>query len=181
MLGSAEEGLHQLHIAARKQMVNMRARLAQVRWALVLKIAALIYLVTLILGLAASFPLLAFLGWWPLDSSRAFQVSFLIPAFLVLAVTGLGALWVARRVERAPLLHGFLVGLVVAFLSFPLDLLFRPALEPTGLALYVLDDRSRRARRRVGLGEPKAGAVVAQQITTQCVSLMAMNKQERTP
>ena len=47
VLGSAEEGLHELHIAARKQVVNMRARLAQVRWALVLKTAVLLYLVTL--------------------------------------------------------------------------------------------------------------------------------------
>ena len=116
----------------------MRARLAQVRWALVLKTAVLAYLVTLILGLAISFPLLAFLGNGRLDSPRAFRISFLITAFLVFAVTGYGALWVARRVGRAPLLHGFLVGLVVALLSFLLDLLFRPAIELTGLALYVL-------------------------------------------
>src|SRR4029078_12610337 len=93
VFGSAEEGLHELHIAARKQMVNLRARLAQVRWALVLKTAALVYLVTFVLGLAASFLLLALLGWWRLDSSRAFQVSFLITAALVLAVTIFGAWW----------------------------------------------------------------------------------------
>jgi putative membrane protein (TIGR04086 family) len=118
--------------------MNRRARLAQVGWALVLKTSVLVYLVTLVLGLAVSFPLLAFLGWARLDSSRALQVSFLITALLVIAVTGYGALWVARRVERAALLHGFLIGLVVALLSFLLDLLFRPVLEPTGLILYVL-------------------------------------------
>jgi putative membrane protein (TIGR04086 family) len=118
--------------------MHMRARLAQVRWALVLKTAALLYLVTLILGLVVSFPLLAFLGWGSLDSSRAFQVSFLITAFLVIVVTGYGAFWVARRVEHAPLLHGFFVGLVVALLSFLLDLLFRPAIELTGLVFYAL-------------------------------------------
>jgi putative membrane protein (TIGR04086 family) len=115
----------------------MRARLAQVRWALVLKTSVLVYLVTLVLGLAVSFPLLAFLSWARLDSSRASRVSFLITALLVFLVTGYGALWVARRVERAALLHGFLVGLVVALLSFLLDLLFRPAIELTGLALYI--------------------------------------------
>jgi putative membrane protein (TIGR04086 family) len=57
---------------------------------------------------------------------------------LIFAVTGYGALWVARRVEHAALLHGFLVGLVVALLSFLLDVLFHPVLEPTGLILYVL-------------------------------------------
>jgi putative membrane protein (TIGR04086 family) len=116
----------------------MRAYLAQVRWALVLKIALLLYLVTLVLGLALSFPLLAILDWARLDASRAFQLSFFITAVLVIAVTGFVALWVARRVERTPLVHGVLVGLVVALLSFLLDLLFRPAVELTGLALYVL-------------------------------------------
>ncbi len=159
----------------------MRARLAQVRWALVLKTAVLLYLVTLILGLAVSFPLLALLGWWRLDSSRAIQVSFLITAFLVFAVTGYGALWVARKVERAPLLHGFLVGLVVALLSFLLDLLFRRAIELTGLALYFVMIAAGALGGALGknLGEPNARAVVAQHTTTLCVSLMAMNKQER--
>ena len=116
----------------------MRAYLAQVRWALVLKTAVLLYLVTLVLGLALSFPLLTILDWARLDSSRAIQVSYLITAVLVFVVTGFGALWGARRAERAPLLHGFLVGLVVALLSFLLDLLFRPAIELTGLIFYVL-------------------------------------------
>jgi putative membrane protein (TIGR04086 family) len=118
--------------------MNMRARLAQVRWALILTTSALVYLVTLILGLAVSSPLLGVLDSGRLDSSRASQVSFLITAFLVFVVTGYGALWIARRVERAALLHGFLVGLVVALLSFLLDLLFRRAIELTGLILYVL-------------------------------------------
>jgi putative membrane protein (TIGR04086 family) len=135
---SAEERLHELRIAARKQVMNMRARLAQVRWALILTTSVLVYLVTLVLGLAVSFPLLAVFGGGRLDSSRAFQVSFLMTALLLIAVTAYGALWVARRVERAPLLHGVLVGLVVALLSFLLDLLFRPVLEPTGLILYAL-------------------------------------------
>jgi hypothetical protein len=119
----------------------MRVRLAQVRWALVLKAAILIYHVTLVLGLAVSFPLLAFLGWARLDSAHAFQISFLITAILVFVVTGFGALWGARRAERAPLLHGFLVGLVVALLSFLLDLLFRPA-----VALMAMNKRERTAK-----------------------------------
>jgi putative membrane protein (TIGR04086 family) len=118
--------------------MNMRARLAQVRWALILKTSVLVYLVTLVLGLAVSFPLLAVLDRGRLDSSRAFQISLLITAFLVIVVTGYGALWVARSVERAALLHGFLVGLVVALLSCVLDLLFHRAIELTGLILYVL-------------------------------------------
>jgi hypothetical protein len=37
--------------------------------------SALVYIVTFILGLAVSFPLLAFLGWARLDPSHAIQVS----------------------------------------------------------------------------------------------------------
>lgn len=116
----------------------MQARLAQMHWGLVLKTAVLVYLVTLLLGLVASLPLFAFLTWAHLESSRAVQVSSWFAAFLVIVVTGSGAWWVARRAEHAALLHGFLVGLVVALLSLLLDWLFRGALEPVGLALYAL-------------------------------------------
>jgi hypothetical protein len=50
------------------------------------------------------------------------SASFLITAFLVSAV----------------LLHGFLVGLLVAVLSFLLDLRLRRAIELGGLTYYVL-------------------------------------------
>jgi putative membrane protein (TIGR04086 family) len=62
----------------------------------------------------------------------------LISAFFVIVVTGYGALRVARRVESAALLHGFLVGLVVALISLVLDVLFIRAIELLGLGLYVL-------------------------------------------
>jgi putative membrane protein (TIGR04086 family) len=122
----------------RQQVVNMKARLSQVQWDLVLKTAVVIYVVTFILGLALSFPLLAVLDWAHLNSQSAFQVSSLISALLVIVVTGYGALWVARRVEGAALLHGTLVGLVVALLSFLLDVLFIRAIEWVGLLLYAL-------------------------------------------
>ena len=116
----------------------MRARLAQVRWILVVTTAALIYIVPLLLGLALSFPLLVMLTWVHLDPARAMRISVVISTLVVIIVTGAGALTVARRVERAALLHGFLVGLVVALLSLLLDLLFHPSLEPVGLILYGL-------------------------------------------
>lgn len=40
----------------------MKARLARVRWDLVVKTAALVYIVTFILGLALAFPVLALLN-----------------------------------------------------------------------------------------------------------------------
>lgn len=116
----------------------MKARLSQVRWDLVLKASVLVYIVTFILGIALSFPLLAFLDWSHLNSDSAFQVSSLISGLLVIVVTGYGALWVARRVERAALLHGILVGLVVALLSFLLDVLFSKRIELIGMLLYLL-------------------------------------------
>jgi len=118
--------------------MNMKARLSRVRWDLVVKAAILIYIATFILGLALSFPLLAFLNWARLDSQSAVLASSLISAFFVIVVTGYGALRVARRVASAALLHGFLVGLLVALISLVLDVLFIRAIKPVGLGLYVL-------------------------------------------
>ena len=116
----------------------MKARISRVQWDLVVKTAVLIYIVTFILGLALSFPLLALLNWVHLDSQSAVLASSLISTFFVIVVTGYGALRLARRVESAALLHGFLVGLVVALISLLLDLLFIRAIELVGLGLYVL-------------------------------------------
>lgn len=116
----------------------MKVRLSGVRWDLVLKAAVLVYVATFILGVALSFPLLAVLNLAHLDSQRAVQVSSLVTAIVVMVVTGYGGLRVARRVEHMALLHGFLVGLVVALLSFLLDLLFSGAITLAGLVLYAL-------------------------------------------
>jgi putative membrane protein (TIGR04086 family) len=122
----------------RKQVATMKTRPARMHWALVVKTAVLVYILTFILGLALSVPLLAFLNWSSLDSQRAFQASALISAFVVIVVTGYGAFWVARRVEHAALLHGLLVGLLVALISLVLDVLFIRAMKLMGLGLYVL-------------------------------------------
>jgi putative membrane protein (TIGR04086 family) len=122
----------------RKQVGHMKARLSRVHWALVMKTAILVYIVTFILGVALSFPLLAFLNWVHLSSQSVFLVSSLISAFVVFVVTGYGALWVARRVESAALVHGLLVGLLVALISLVLDVLFIRAMKLMGLGLYVL-------------------------------------------
>jgi putative membrane protein (TIGR04086 family) len=116
----------------------VKARLSQVHWRLVLATAVLVYLVTFIVGLALSVPLLAILNRGLVNPQSALQVSSVVSTLLVLAVTGYGAFWAARRVEREALLHGFLVGLMVALLSFALDLLFAGAIEPLGMRFYVL-------------------------------------------
>lgn len=116
----------------------MKAHIAQVHWALIVKAAILVYLVTFILGLVVSFPVLALITWSRLDPQRAVQASSVISALFVMVVTGYGAFWVARRVAGMALLHGFLVGLVVALLSLLLDLLFIQAIELLGMGIYGL-------------------------------------------
>jgi len=111
----------------------MKAALSQVRWDLVLKASVLVYTVTLILGLALSLFLPAFL-----DPDHTVQAAALMTALLIIGVTGYGAWRVARLVAGAALVHGFLVGLVVALISFILDLAFRGEINPVGLVLYVL-------------------------------------------
>jgi putative membrane protein (TIGR04086 family) len=56
----------------------------------------------------------------------------------VIVVTGYGAWRVARKVEHAALLQGFLVGVVVAVLSFLLDVAFSMRIDAVGLVLYAL-------------------------------------------
>lgn len=120
-------------------MVNLKTRLSRAHWGLVTTVAVLIYIATFILGVALSFPLLAFLNWAHVDSQSAFLATSLISTFLfVFVVTGYGAWWVARKVEREALLHGLLVGLLVALISLVLDVLFIRAIELVGLGLYVL-------------------------------------------
>ena len=121
-----------------KQQVNMKARLSQVHWDLVFKASVLVYILTFILGLGLSLLLPAVLNWGHMDQQSAFQAVSLISSLLVIVVTGYGALWVARKVERAAPLHGFLVGLVVALISFVLDLVFSGKIDPVGLVFYVL-------------------------------------------
>jgi putative membrane protein (TIGR04086 family) len=119
-------------------MVRIKTQLSQVHWDLVFKTAVVIYIVTLILGLSLSVLLLKLMNGGPPNSQPAAQAAFLVTALLVIVVTGHGALWVARRVERAALLHGFLVGLVVALLSFVLDLIFSRQANLSGGILYLL-------------------------------------------
>jgi putative membrane protein (TIGR04086 family) len=119
-------------------MVNMKAQLSQVHWALVLKTAVLLYILTFILGLGVSLLLLAFLNLGHMHPHSAILASSLFSALLVTVVTGYGALKVAHKVERAAPLHGFLIGLIVALLSLLLDLVFSREITLEGLVLYVL-------------------------------------------
>jgi putative membrane protein (TIGR04086 family) len=116
----------------------MKAQLSQVRWDLVLKTSILIYILTFIFGVGLSLLLPAVLNWVHMDPQSAVQAISLIGALLVIVVTGYGAWWVARKVEYAALLQGLLVGVVVALISFLLDVAFSMRIDPVGLAFYAL-------------------------------------------
>jgi putative membrane protein (TIGR04086 family) len=116
----------------------MKAQLSQVRWDLVLKMSILIYILTFILGAGLSLFLPAVFNWGHMDPQSAVQAISLIGPLLVIVVTGYGAWWVARKVEYAALLQGLLVGVVVALISFLLDVAFSMRIDPVGLAFYAL-------------------------------------------
>jgi putative membrane protein (TIGR04086 family) len=116
----------------------MKAQLSQVRWDLVLKTSILIYILTFIFGVGLSLLLPAVLNWVHMDPQSAVQAISLIGALLVIVVTGYGAWWAARKVEYAALLQGLLVGVVVALISFLLDVAFSMRIDPVGLAFYAL-------------------------------------------
>ena len=116
----------------------MKAQLSLLRWDLVLKTAVLIYILTFILGVGWSLLLPPVLNWSRVDPQSAVQTVALITPLLVIVVTGYGAWRVARKVEHAALLQGFLVGVVVAVLSFLLDVAFSMRIDAVGLVLYAL-------------------------------------------
>jgi putative membrane protein (TIGR04086 family) len=116
----------------------MKAQLSQVRWDRVLKTAVLIYILTFILGVGLSLLLPAVLNWGRVDPQNAVQAVSLISFLLVIVVTGYGAWRLARKVEHAASLQGFLVGVVVALISFLLDVAFSMRIDPVGLVLYAL-------------------------------------------
>ena len=118
--------------------MNVKAQLVQVRWDLVLKTSILVYILTFIFGIGLSLLLPAVLNWGRADAQNAVQAVSLITPLLVIVVTGYGAWRVARKVEHAALLQGFLVGVVVAVLSFLLDVAFSMRIDAVGLVLYAL-------------------------------------------
>jgi putative membrane protein (TIGR04086 family) len=121
----------------------MKARLNEVHWDevhwdLVIWTAAVLYIVTFVLGLLVSLLWLAFLSGIHASSDTAELAFSWFSALLVIVVTGYGAWRAARRVDREAILHGFLVGLLVALISFLLDFLFTRQVQLMSLLVYAL-------------------------------------------
>jgi hypothetical protein len=99
----------------------MKVQLARMHWGRVIGTSILIVLLAPALNLLVV--LFAFHIWdRPEQEQIVSQVVFWSPSILTILLTGLCAIWVARKVERKAPLHSLLMGLVVA-LAF---LLFEP-------------------------------------------------------
>ena len=101
----------------------MKALFSQVHWSRILLIGVLIVILVVILNTVLL--VLASHIWSQPDQA---QIAISVPAWstyiLLLLLTFGGAIWIARTVEREPLLHGFFVGLVVGVILCILSLGF---------------------------------------------------------
>jgi putative membrane protein (TIGR04086 family) len=95
----------------------MKVQLSQVHWGRVAAAVILTVFLTLTLNLIVD--LLVFQIWNRPDQEQIVrQVLFWNPTILPILLTFAAALWVVRKTESKPQLHGLLVGLLVALILF---------------------------------------------------------------
>ena len=111
----------------------MKAQFTQMHWGRVLLTGGLVVILVVILN-AVLFALATHVWSQPDQTQIAIQVSSWSIYILLLLLTFGSAVWVARTVEREPVLHGLLVGLVVGFILCILSLGFG---SPTLMALLT--------------------------------------------
>jgi putative membrane protein (TIGR04086 family) len=112
----------------------MKAQFSQMQWGRVLLIGVLVVILVIILNTVLL--ALATHVWNQQDQAQiAIQVSSWSTYILLLLLTFGGAVWVARTVEREPLLHGLLLGLFVGVVLCILSMGFG---SPVLLALLTL-------------------------------------------
>ena len=112
----------------------MKAQFSQMHWGRVLLIGVLVVILVIILNTV----LLAIAThvWSQPDQAQiAIQVSSWSTYILLLLLTFGGAVWVARTVEREPLLNGLLIGLFVGVVLCILSMAFG---SPVLMALLTL-------------------------------------------
>ena len=101
----------------------MKAQFSQLHWGRVLLTGVLVVILVVILNTVLL--VLATHVWGQPDQAQiAIQVSSWSTYILLLLLTLGGAVWVARTVEREPLLHALLMGVVVGFILCLLSLGF---------------------------------------------------------
>lgn len=96
----------------------MRAQFSRVHWIRVVLTGVLVFILVVILNTVL--PAIGFV-WHTTDRQLFYQVVSWMTSALALLLTFGAALWVARQVERAAPLHGFLLGLLAALLLFILN------------------------------------------------------------
>jgi putative membrane protein (TIGR04086 family) len=95
----------------------MKVQLSQVHWGRVAVAVILTVFLSLTLNLIVD--LLVFQIWSRPDQEQIVrQVVFWTPTILPILLTFASAVWVVRKIERKPQLHGLLVGLIVALILF---------------------------------------------------------------
>ena len=112
----------------------MKAQFTMMQWGRILLTGVLVVILVIILN-TVSLVLASHVWSQPDQAQLAIQVSAWSTYILLLLLTFGGAVWVARTVEREPLLHGLLVGLVVGLVLCILSMGFG---NPILMALLVL-------------------------------------------
>ena len=101
----------------------MKAQFSQMHWGRVMLIGVLVVILVVILNTVLL--MLATHVWSQPDQAQiAISVSSWSTYMLLLVLTFGGAVWVARTVDREPLLHGLLMGVVVGLIICLLSLGF---------------------------------------------------------
>lgn len=114
----------------------MKAQFSQMHWSRVLLTGVLVVILVVILN--AVLLVLATHVWSQPDQAQlAMQVSAWSTYILLLLLTCGGAVWVARTVEREPLLHGVLMGVVVGLILCFLSLGSGSPVERTLVTLVL--------------------------------------------
>lgn len=102
----------------------MKVHLSQVQWGRVLLASILVVILTIFMNYVVF--LFVLLIW---GQTKHLPVFFLdgicSSSVLIILLTLIFALWVARKVEREPRLHGFLIGFIAALLLFLISSGFR--------------------------------------------------------
>ena len=112
----------------------MKAELSRVHWGRILRASVLIVILVLIFNTVLVWP--SSLIWHQSDQRQlVYQVASWSTNIVALLLTVGGALWVARKAERAAPLHGFLVGLVAALILLPLG---KTTIDLVALVIFVL-------------------------------------------
>ena len=103
----------------------MKAQFTKVQWGRVVLASIVVVILTIFLNYVLFLFVLLIWGQAKQVIPAFFMNGVVTSSILIILLTFASALWVTRTVAREPRLHGFLIGLIVAFLLFLITLGFR--------------------------------------------------------